>query len=79
MEKLRELNAIRNYFAHCGPEVFPGHPPINPEEGRIPHPANYNKTIDFDDLYNKFVSIEPEISAYLGEIFTNLRGIMTKE
>lgn len=77
LEKLRKLNAIRNYFAHCGPEVFPTRVTgTDKEKSRVPHPSDYQKSIDFDALYQEFIVTEPEISVYLGEIFTSLRGIL---
>jgi len=80
LEKLRKLNAIRNYFAHCGPEVLPSKTTdIDKEKGRIPHPSDYQKTIDFDALYREFTATEPEISAYLGEIFVKLRGALLEK
>jgi hypothetical protein len=45
VEKLRKLNAVRNYFAHCGPEIFPTRATgIDTEKGRVPHPADYQKS-----------------------------------
>jgi hypothetical protein len=79
IEKLRKLNAVRNYFAHCGPEIFPTRSTgIDKEKGRVPHPADYQKSIDFDNLYQEFIKTEPEISVYLGQIFTNMSGILEK-
>ena len=81
IEKLRKLNAIRNYFAHCGPEVLPSKTlDVDRAIGRIPHPSDFKKTIDFDALYREFNITEPEISRYLGEIFVQLKGtLMGKE
>jgi len=80
LDKLRKLNAIRNYFAHCGPEVLPGKTTdIDKEKGRVPYPSNYQKTIDFEALYREFIATEPEISAYLGDIFVELRGTLLEK
>lgn len=80
MEELRRLNNIRNFFAHCNKEFFEGSTPPKPsEKGRIPNPKDVSKDLDFDQLYNEFMSIEKGVAEELFNKFKSLGGEFLKE
>lgn len=80
IEKLNRLNTIRNYFAHCGQEIFEGPTlPAKEQQGWVPDPRKPTKPNNFESLHSEFVEIESDVSKYLLEIFQKLGGIATKE
>jgi hypothetical protein len=79
LNKINRLHTIRNYFAHCGPELFDGSmSPVEGSTGRIPHPRKPEESLDFSELYTEFTKIEPEISKYLFDIYTSIGGQATQ-
>ena len=70
MQKLNRINTIRNYFAHCGQEMFAGKAlPPEGAKGSVPDPRNPQRLIDFEKLHGEFVSIVGGITQYLGEVY----------
>jgi len=70
IQKLNRINTIRNYFAHCGQEMFKGNAPPPPNsKGSVPDPRRVDSTIDFEKLYNEFMDIIGDVEKYLGEIY----------
>ena len=75
VDKLNRLNTIRNYFAHCGTEIFWGKEhPEKGEKGVIPDPRRWRKPLDFAALYKEFTETEPQVTQYLFDIYKKLGG-----
>jgi hypothetical protein len=67
-EKLNRLNNIRNLFAHCNQKIIN----INNPEGKIYDPKNTTKVLDFESLYNEFISSEKNVTQDLFNTFLSL-------
>lgn len=79
IQKLNRLNTIRNYFAHCGQEIFDGpSPPRKGQKGWVPDPRRPNIPVNFENLHKEFSELESSVSKYLLEVFQKLGGIATK-
>jgi len=79
IQKLNRLNTIRNYFAHCGQEIFDGPVvPKNEQKGWVPDPRKPTKPINFESLHAEFIELENSVSKYLFGIFQELGGVAVK-
>jgi len=79
IQKLNRLNTIRNYFAHCGQQIFDGPaPPPKEQKGWVPDPRKPTKPINFASLHSEFINLESSVSKYLFEIFQKLGGVAVK-
>ena len=70
IEKLHKVNKIRNYFAHFGKEF------IDFQKGTTYYinPNDPDKQIDFNECFEDFMEIEPEITRELGRLNKKLGG-----
>lgn len=65
MRNLRELNRIRNYFAHCGLQMTD----LDSDVPFYPNPRKSKKQfVEWDTLYGDFNRLVPEVLRYLGEL-----------
>ena len=79
-EDLNRLNNIRNYFAHCGQEIFEGSDiPDKTQKGKIIDPKNIKREINFESLYVDFMQIAGGVEEYLAKLFQDLGGVLEKE
>jgi hypothetical protein len=69
---LNRANKIRNYFAQCGQSVIDGPDPNGLR--RIPDPKNFDKTINFADLYKEFCELENPLATRLFAVFQEKCG-----
>ena len=76
LQKIYRLNTIRNYFSHCNQEIIELN---NPTEGKVIDPRNLNCSIDFEMLYQEFMSEIGEIEEYLSSIYKSKGGIITSD
>jgi hypothetical protein len=66
IENLRRLGTIRNYFAHRGTQfIHPGTVGKNGTVGMVPDPKKPDRSIDYDNLYEEFLSKQPAEFEYL--------------
>ena len=80
IQKINRLNTIRNYFAHCGQQIFDGPevPPAESQKGWVPDPRKPTKPIDFEKLHDEFMKLEKEVINYLFGIFQQIGGVAAK-
>lgn len=79
LEDLNRLSNIRNYFAHCGQEVFPGSKKPEPgERGKVLDPKDTKRELDFQSLYNEFKSKESDVTKELANLLVSLGGKLFK-
>ena len=70
-QDLNRLNTIRNYFAHLRIWVSP---PDADGPQRIPDPRNFERSVDFQALYEEFCKKAPRVVDVLVEQFKKLGG-----
>jgi len=76
LQGLCRLNIIRNYFAHCNQEFFPGSSkPTKETKGFVLDPRNLKKPVDFKALYSEFTAKEKEVTLYLFELYKKRGGV----
>jgi len=70
INNLNRLGSIRNYFAHCHPNI------IDPLTGvRVAIDSKrLERTVNFERLYEEFQIIYPAVSTYLTEVLEKLTG-----
>jgi hypothetical protein len=74
MHELNRLNSIRNYFAHCNQEIYT----IKSKEGFIPDPKKPENPIDFNKLYEEFITIAKQVESWLFEEYKGMGGIFSQ-
>ena len=75
IQNLNRINTIRNYFAHCGQQMFNGEAPPPPDStGSVPDPRKISRAIDFDKLYEEFSNIIADVEKYLGFVYQGKGG-----
>jgi hypothetical protein len=67
------LGTIRNYFAHCGQEVYE----IASGRGYVPDPRKPDTGIDFPALYAEFLEVAPRVESFLLSVLKGKGGQMT--
>ena len=75
IDQLNRINIIRNYFAHCNQQFFE----IGDDIGKVPDPRKTNRAINFETLYEEFMSIVGDVELWLSEIFKSIGGTLEKE
>lgn len=75
IDQLNRINIIRNYFAHCNQQFFE----IGDVIGKVPDPRKTNRAINFETLYEEFMSIVGDVELWLSEIFKSIGGTLEKE
>ncbi len=75
INQLNRINTIRNYFAHYNQQFFEK----GDDTGKVPDPRKINRAIDFNALYEEFMSIAGDVELWLSEIFKSIGGTLEKE
>jgi hypothetical protein len=75
IQDLNRLGTIRNYFAHCGTEVYA----IATGEGGVPDPRRPDRPIDFAALHAEFIEIAPRVEEFLRDVFVSKGGQLSDE
>lgn len=71
MQDLRELNKIRNYFAHCNQEILRPNEKLDPIlKGRVLNPKKPEEELNFQKLYEQFNNKIKEMNEYLTKVLT---------
>ena len=77
VQDLNRLNTIRNYFAHCGPEII--QLTDKTRKGKVIDPRDTQKRINFESLYDEFMSKVGGVEEYLFKLYEDLGGVAEKE
>lgn len=74
MNKLNRIGSIRNYYAHCHPNIIH---PLTGDKVAVDTRHQY-RTIDFESLYEEFQRLYPTVKEYLEGILEKFTGEPTR-
>jgi len=75
INQLNRINTIRNYFAHYNQQFFEK----GDDTGKVPDPRRINRAIDFNALYEEFMSTVGGVELWLSEVFEAMGGALDEK